>query len=167
MRTEQERLRSIRLWVVVFIVGLVVSGVTAFPLVWETKLLVGGADALELGRRLPAAYRWITRVHDALVDTGRRYPFLAYGTDWLAFGHLVIALGFVGLWRDPVRNRWLVDWGLLACAGVLPFAFLAGPVRGIPLPWRCIDASFGVLGCIPLWMVRRQIGALAAQQRID
>jgi hypothetical protein len=40
-------------------------------------------------------------------ETGRRFPFVTYGTDWLAFGHFVIALAFVGALRDPVRNRWL------------------------------------------------------------
>ena len=36
----------------------------------------------------------------------RGYPLLAYGTDWLAFSHLVLAVVFLGAWRDPVRNRW-------------------------------------------------------------
>ena len=42
------------------------------------------------------AFAWVERVHAALVVTGERYPFLAYGTDWLAFAHLVLALVFVG-----------------------------------------------------------------------
>ena len=41
--------------------------------------------------------------------------FLFYGTDWLAFGHFVIALAFVGGLRDTVRNKWLFTWGMLAC----------------------------------------------------
>ena len=34
----------------------------------------------------------VGKVRDALNDTYSRYPFIAYGTDWLAFGHFVIAL---------------------------------------------------------------------------
>ena len=96
----------------------------------------------------------------ALSDTGQRYPFLAYGTDWLAFAHLVIAVAFVGPWLDPVRNRWVISFGLIACVAVLPLALIAGPIRGIPVYWRLIDCSFGLLGAIPLWLVLRQTDAL-------
>ena len=59
---------------------------------------------------------WLHTVHDALATTNQRYPFLAYGTDWLAFGHLAIAVAFLGLWIDPVRNKWLITWGLITCS---------------------------------------------------
>ena len=64
------------------------------------------------------------------------------GTDWLAFGHLVIALFFVGPWRHPVANAWVLKAGLVACAGVIPLALICGPLRGIPFYWRLIDCSF-------------------------
>lgn len=157
-----ELLRSIRRWIAVFIAGLVLSGVTAFPLVHETAWLVRIADAIALPRHLPALYAWLERVASALGDTSARYPFLAYGTDWLAFGHLVIAVAFVGVWREPVRNRWLIDVGLIACAGVVVLAFAAGPIRGIPAFWRIIDSSFGLCGALPLLLVRRKIVHLEA-----
>jgi hypothetical protein len=31
--------------------------------------------------------RWIERVSQGVSEINRRYPFLAYGTDWLAFAH--------------------------------------------------------------------------------
>ena len=96
----------------------------------------------------------------ALIATNARYPFLAYGTDWLAFAHLVIAVAFVGPWRDPVRNRWVVTFGLIACAGVIPLALIAGAVRGIPLYWRLIDCAFGVGGAALLWPCARAIQEL-------
>ena len=98
---------------------------------------------------------WLGKVHTALTDTETRYPFLFYGTDWLAFGHFVIAMVFIGVLRDPVRNRWLFDFGLLACVLVVPYAFVFGGLRGIPVWWRLIDCSFGVFGFIPLWFCRR------------
>jgi hypothetical protein len=32
------------------------------------------------------------------------HPWLAYGTDWLAFAHIVIAVFFIGPFVDPVQN---------------------------------------------------------------
>ncbi len=101
--------------------------------------------------------RWVTRVHDALEDTGKRYPFLAYGTDWLAFAHLVLAIVFIGPWRDPIRNKWVFQFGVIACASVITLALIAGPIRGIPFPWRLIDCSFGVFGAIPLLICLQKI----------
>jgi hypothetical protein len=37
-------------------------------------------------------------------------------------------------------------------------------VRGIPFFWRCIDASFGVFGAVPLWLVLKRIDRLAKSQ---
>jgi hypothetical protein len=148
-------LRSIRIWLGVVIVGLVLSGVTAFPLQREIAELVHLGTRVDVARFAPWLMAWLERVLAALTDTNVRYPFLAYGTDWLAFAHLVIAVAFVGPYRDPVRNRWVVDWGLVCCAGVIPLALIAGEVRGIPVYWRAIDCSFGVFCCVPLLILRR------------
>jgi hypothetical protein len=51
----------------------------------------------------------ITRVYDALAMTNRQYPFLAYGADWLAFAHLVIAIAFVGPYHDPLPRTSMTD----------------------------------------------------------
>ena len=125
-------LRRIRFWLGVFIVGLVLSGVTAFPLVTETRWLDAAVHSslIEPLARATGMLAWVARVHEAVADTNARYPFLAYGTDWLAFGHLVIAVAFVGAWRDPIRNRWLITFGLIACAGVIPLAMMAEPCAG-------------------------------------
>jgi hypothetical protein len=156
------RLRRIRFWLVVFIAGLVVSGISAFPLQTELGWLVSLLHAswsrpiAEYTGVLP----WIERVNEGLTNTNGRYAFLAYGTDWLAFAHLVIAVAFIGPLIDPVRNKWVITFGLIACAGVIPLALIAGAIRGIPLAWRLIDCSFGVVGCVPLLICRRYILAL-------
>ena len=156
-------LRSIRVWLVVFIIGLVLSGVTAFPLESELSLLVRLSADLHLASHAPALNQWLITVHTALTDENTRYPFLAYGTDWLAFAHIVLAIAFIGPLLDPVRNKWVITFGLIACAGVVPLALIAGPLRGIPLYWRLIDCSFGIFGCIPLWIVHRKITRLEVQ----
>src|ERR1700677_250539 len=144
MNDGQRLLRKIRLLIGFFILGLFLSGVTAIPLQGEVDWLAKHFDS-----------EWLSCVHTALEQTQAQYPFLFYGTDWLAFGHFVIAIAFIGALREPVRNRWLFDFGLIACAMVIPYALVFGSVRGIPVWWRLIDCSFGVVGFISLWFCRK------------
>ena len=156
------QLRTIRIWLVIFIVGLALSGATAFPLVHETGWLT---HLLYAHPFLPAGIiTWIDRVHTALVDESIRYPFLAYGTDWLAFAHLVIAIAFLGPLVDPVRNKWVLQFGVIACICVFPLALIAGPIRGIPPLWRAIDCGFGLFGLIPLLICLRNVRAIEDQR---
>jgi len=142
-----------------FIVGLVLSGATAIPLQSEVDCLAKVSDAQRWmdsgGAGAPAWALMLTQIQAALQHVNTSYPFLFYGMDWLAFGHFAIALAFVGALRDPVRNRWLFDFGLMACVLVIPYAFVFGAIRGIPLWWRLIDCSFGVVGAVPLWFCRK------------
>jgi hypothetical protein len=87
-----------------------------------------------------------------------RRRFSCFTARLAGFGHFVIAITFVGAFRDPVRNRWLFDFGLIACGLVIPYALLFGQVRGIPFWWRLIDCSFGVMGFVPLWFCRKWAG---------
>jgi len=59
----------------------------------------------------------------------------------------------------------VITFGLIACAGVVPLALIAGGIRGIPFPWRLIDCSFGVVGFVPLLICRRLIGALERERQ--
>lgn len=155
-------LRRIRLVLAGFVIGLVLSGLTAFPLTWELNLLARWMGATENATpdNLSGLLEWIVRVRNALRDTDGAYPFLAYGYDWLAFAHLMIALAFIGPWRDPVRNVWIIEWAMLCCVAILPLAFICGHLRGIPFYWQLIDCSFGVVGFMPLWWCRRAITRL-------
>jgi len=161
-RTSTEVRAKIQLWLTLFIVGLVLSGLTAFPLETELRIL---SSMLGIDPAVPASdynglQHWIALVATALHESYAKYPFLAYGTDWLAFAHLVIAVAFIGPLRDPIRNVWIIDFGMIACLGVIPLALIAGAIRQIPFYWRLIDCSFGVFGLIPLWLVRRNIEIL-------
>ena len=86
------------------------------------------------GLPAPGLLGWLQRVHDALAITNDHYPFLAYGTDWLVFAHLILAVVFVAL--------------------------IAGYVRGISFYWRLLDCSFGVIGAVPLILCLRYVAQL-------
>lgn len=143
-------LLRVRCCLAVVVLGLVVSGVTAFPLREELALARDLLAQLNVGSILPGAVWWVNRVAEGLDATSAAYPFIAYGTDWLAFAHLLIAVAFIGPLVDPVRNVWVIVWGLIACAGIVPLAAIAGALRGLPLGWQLIDMSFGVIAAVPL-----------------
>lgn len=137
-----------------FIAGLVLSGVTAFPLLHELRVLshLLGPDA---ATHVNGLTFWIFTVRNGLEYTYAAYPWIAYGTDWLAFGHLVIAAFFIGPLIHPASSRATLYTGIGACLAVIPFALICGPIRGIPIRgipfyWRLIDCAFGVLGIFPL-----------------
>jgi len=131
-----------------FIMALIVSGLTAFPLQLELEQLSDWLGTTpDQGSGLG---KWILLVRDGLRESYGKYPWIAYGTDWLAFAHIIIALFFIGPLTNPVRNIWVLWAGLIACAMVLPLALICGPFRQIPLGWRLIDCSFGIFGAIPL-----------------
>ena len=166
MKPETRLLKRIRLLIMLFMTGTLLSGLTAFPLEWEVKILA--RLVIPFARVFPSLgnglMHWTLRVLEGVVLTNLNYPFMAYGTDWLAFGHIVIALAFIGVLRDPLRNVWIVEWGMIACVLVIPLTMICGPIRGIPFDWRLIDCSFGILGFIPLWLSWKSIREL---KRID
>jgi len=143
-RIEQLK-RSIRNWILLFIVCLIASGLTAFPIETELALI------LKYTRWLPPGlHTWMHQTYIAINATNTSFPQLSYGTDWLAFAHLIIGIVFLGVMKDPVRNVWILQTGVLACILVIPVALIAGYIREIPFFWQMIDCSFGIIGLIPL-----------------
>lgn len=149
MKTNKT-LKKTKIITAFFILLLVLSGITAFPLQTELNFLV---DALTPNSGL--LYQWLNEVSTAINDINNNYPFLAYGTDWLAFAHIIISIFFIGVYIDPVKNIWITHTGIIACLLVFPVAFIAGYVRGIPLFWQFIDCCFGALGLIPLIIIHK------------
>jgi hypothetical protein len=160
---RRQLLRRIRIVLALFIVGLVLSGLTAVPLVTELDFVARmlGLPHDAAPENYAGLHHWIAQVCVALHDTDARYPFLFYGFDWLAFAHIMIAIAFIGPWIDPVRNRWVLTFGLIAAVLVIPMALCVGPLRGIPFYWCLIDCSFGVGAVIPLSLCRRWATQLA------
>jgi hypothetical protein len=167
--TAQQRLSRIRIWLCLFAAGLLLAGISAFPLEWESRMLSQwlhgpGSWAAD---SIPPMRAWIAQVRHGLTVSYHRYPWLAYGIDWLVFAHLAIAIAFAGPIRDPVRNKdkWVAQFGMIACSLVVPLAAICGQLRGIPLFWLPIDMSFGVLGIVPLILSRPAYPRARSQQR--
>lgn len=167
METHSAKRLETRIYVLLwlFIVGLVLAGVTAIPLVSEINWLAHATGSDVPGLQHASWMQiWLAKVQTGVIQSDAKYPFLSYGTDWLAFGHFAIAVAFVGPLRDPVRNIWVVEFGMIASALVIPFAMIMGAQRGIPFGWRLIDCSFGVLGFLALSLCRKMIKELEATQ---
>ena len=105
-------------------ITLFLSGVTAIPAERELAFL---SRCFTPGTQIG---NWIQKVYLGVANTNTTYPFIAYGYDWLAFAHFVLAILFIGPFRDPVRNKWVVEFGVIACLLIIPFALIAGQFRG-------------------------------------
>lgn len=157
---KDKTLKTIQRTVLIFITLLTLSGITAFPLQAELNFLVkifdinGGNGIVEL---------WLSDVNKAVNDINLKYPFVFYGTDWLAFAHIVIGIFFIGVYKNPVKNVWITKTGIISCLLIFPLAFIAGYFRGIPLFWQLIDCSFGAIGLIPLIIIHKNTKKLQCQ----
>ncbi|MBS1668000.1 MAG: hypothetical protein JST58_11545 [Bacteroidetes bacterium] len=147
--------RQIRLWLRLFISGLFLSGATAIPVVSEVSFLV---------KQFPANSAigvFLASVLEGLSKTATHYPFLFYGYDWLAFAHFVLAILFMGgPLQDPVKNKWVVEFGMIVCFLVIQYALITGYFRDLPIWWRLVDCLFGLFGFIPLMICYKKITEL-------
>ena len=134
-------LKLARIHISLFMAGLVISGLTAFPIETQLTMVINHISWLP-----QILCDWMASVHKAIIYVNIHYPYLSYGTDWLGFAHLVIAINFIGAYRDPIKNIWVMQFGIIACSLIFPFALIAGEIREIPLFWRLIDCSFGLFG---------------------
>src|SRR5437762_8348599 len=71
--------KHIRVLLLIFIAGLVVSGATAIPLETELNFLtrtIGASASADLQQS--GLSRWLGHIRAALVETNAKYPFMAY-----------------------------------------------------------------------------------------
>lgn len=148
------KIKQIRQWILFFMISLFLSGFTAIPLESELEF---HSRSFPLGSAIGS---WIDKVYAALLETNKNYPFLSYGYDWLAFAHFVLAILFIGPLRDPLKNKWIIEFGMISFVLIIPFALIAGHFRSIPLGWRLIDCSFGIIGLIPLGFCLKKINQI-------
>jgi len=153
-------LKMVRRLLIFFIGALVISGITAIPVPAELSVIVA---------ILPAQnyfHSWLQKIAVSYLQVDSRYPYFLYGYDWLAFAHFVLAILFIGPYKDPVKNIWVIQFGLIASLLVFPLALIAGHFRGIPMGWQLIDCSFGLLGFGTLWVCYRKIKKLELKYKV-
>ena len=144
---QKSRIKIIRVNLAIFIVLLALSGITAFPLQWEMNFLMEHLNWFPVSLQ-----NWIMEVKLAVDKTPQ---LMFYGTDWLAFAHIIIALFFIPVYMDPQRYRANLLVAMAACLLVFMLAFVCGPLRGIPFFHQLIDCSFGFFAFWPLFIVYR------------
>lgn len=137
---------------VVFMSLLVLSGITAFPLRTEMEFLMAHKNMFPNTLAV-----WIETIYIAVKQTP---DVVLYGTDWLAFAHIIIALFFIPVYIDPIRYKANLIVAMIACGAVFILAFVCGPIRGIPFFHQLIDCAFGFIGFFPLWFVYKKVNQL-------
>lgn len=153
---SQTRLRKkIKAAIIITIIGLLLNGISAIPLGTELNILLSNEQTLP-----KFLSDWLTYVAKGVHDTTAHYGFMRYGFDWLAFAHLLIAIAFIGPLKDPIKNEWVVQWGMIASALSILMAFGWERMRSIPLWWSGVDASVAAIAFIILWLCNKWIGEL-------
>ncbi|HYV92061.1 MAG TPA: hypothetical protein VE978_09775 [Chitinophagales bacterium] len=154
--TREKQLRGrIKAAIIITIIGLLLNGMSSLPLRTELDIL------LRYPNRLPQfLLDWWTYVQQGVVETSEKYNFMRYGFDWLAFAHLMIAIAFIGPLRDPVKNQWVIKWGMIVAAMSILMAFGWERMRNIPVWWSIIDAGISYVAFVVLWLCNRWIEKL-------
>jgi hypothetical protein len=158
LNTEQRETRlrkKIKAAIIITMIGLLLNGISAIPLRFELNILLSNPDALPT-----FLHDWWTYVNKGVNETSNKYDFMRYGFDWLGFAHLLIAIAFIGPLKDPVKNEWVVRWGMIASVLSVLMAIGWEWRRGIPLWWSCIDAFIAIVAFIILLLCNRWIKEL-------
>ena len=145
----------------IIVFGLFMSGITIWPAVPELKMVV--RIVWGNGESAGVLHSFILRAIEGLESVEVNYPFMLYAHDWLAFAHIVLAILFAGAIRDPVRNVWIVQCGLIMCVLVPILAGICITIRGLPMVWFWIDFTFAPAAALPLWIALRDIRRAEAE----
>lgn len=145
-------MKTIRFHLAGFTALLFLSGITAFPVVTEIDFLFRNKTSFP-----DFLTEWIELLYAIIHNTP---DIMFYGTDWLAFAHMVIGLFFIPVYMNPVKHKANIIVAMVACLLVFPLAFICGSVRGIPFFHQLIDCSFGLIGMIYLSYILHKINRL-------
>lgn len=148
-------MKTIRIHLTLFMLILMLSGITAFPVQTEIDFMYAHLNDFPI-----EFHDWINRLYYNIHSTP---DVIFYGTDWLAFAHIIIALFFVPVLLDPKKYKANLYVGMAACLLVFPLAFICGPIRQIPFFHQLIDCSFGAIGITYLYFILQKVNKLEVQ----
>lgn len=155
---KQKILKRVQLWLLLFVLGLGVSLQMVWLVVPEIQWLNGTFGAgTAWSDAYPMLGDWLAVLETSILETYRTYPVIVYCMDYLVFAHIVLIIALLGAVRDPVKNVWVIQFGMIGCGLMIPFTFGMGYLRGIPWFWLCLDSMFVWLGFIVLMMAYRGI----------
>jgi len=152
---ETQLRRKISTALIITIIGLLLNGVTAVPLRTELSILLAKHEVLP-----KFLQDWWNYVNQGVNDTSNQYNFMRYGFDWLGFTHLLIAVLFFGALKDPLKNEWVVKWGMIASLLSIVMALGWEQLRSIPFWWSGIDALIALGAFVILWLCNKWIQEL-------
>ena len=161
-KEQNNTLKKIRIYLVLFFLGILFSLHTVLFVEVETEFFArhqGSGTSME--QKLPVVSDWIENLYVSVKETYTNYPVMAYCMDWLSYACVVFAIFLIGAIKDPVKNIWIIQVFMLACVLAAALPFIAGPFRGVPIFWRCLDGSFGLIGFLVLLMPYRLTKKLA------
>lgn len=149
-------MKAIRVHLILFISLLAISGLTAFPIETEINFMMRHINSF------PIFFQdWIKSLYSDIHNTP---AVMFYGTDWLAFAHIIISLFFIPVYLNPKKYKINLKVGIAACFLIFPLAFICGPIRSIPFFHQIIDCSFGVFGSAYLYFILRKIDNLNSHE---
>lgn len=150
-----QSLTRAKLMLAIVAFGLFMSGVTIWPAIPELKTAVW----IVWGNTPPTGtlHAFVLKAIEGLEYMNANYRFMLYGYDWLAFAHIGLAILFAGAIRDPVKNIWVVQCGLILCILIPILAGICIPIRGLPSIWFLFDFIFAPGAGIPLLIALHDI----------
>ena len=154
---ENQLRKKIKVAIVLTIIGLLFNGISAVPLRTELSILLSKPNALP-----KFLADWWTYVNQGVNETSDNYNFMRYGFDWLAFAHMLIAIAFFGPLKDPIKNEWVIKWGMIASGLSVLMALGWERLRAIPMWWSFIDAGIALVAFLILWLCSRWVQELKA-----
>lgn len=159
----ERELKIIRLMLGMVVAGLLLSGLTTFWLPQEIKWLIETvwSNSPDTFPFFSGEYELLVKVGRGLEIIDRDYPQILLGTDWLGFAHIILAILFLGALKDPARNIWVIQFGMISAVLVVPAAFLFGYVRELPSIHYFVDAAFGVTAFVPLYIAYSMAGKIS------
>jgi hypothetical protein len=145
-------MKTIRIHLALFVLILMLSGITAFPIQTEISFMITHLDSFPV-----FFHGWIKQLNENIAATP---SVMLYGTDWLAFAHIIISLFFIPVYIDPIKYKANLYVAMSACFFIFPLAFICGPIRNIPFFHQLIDCSFGVIGLTYLYFILKRVNKL-------
>ena len=140
-----------RLPLIIFIM-LLIPGISVFALPMQVKFAMVFLDYLPSFMQA-----WLLTVEEGVNAVESNYPFLLYGFDWLAYGHVAIAIFFIPAIKNPTAHITIINSGIIICTLMIPFVLVSGAVRYIPFWWRAGECIFAIIGILLLLYTRKMV----------